>query len=145
MHIQKSRQTYVLLSLFILLLTAAQSAPGKSLYVNVIEPQEVRAYKRVGDYIQYQTNVQNLASHGGGPVGLAIDPATGIGFVTYETSIEQPGVYAIEMFNARTMVSEQNPKDTLLNNLAGIAKRRYTRKYILRNSILLLKCTQKVL
>ena len=118
MHIQRLTQSVTIFALFLLIPNPTE---GKSLYVDVIEPQEVRAYKIVGDYIQYQTNVQNLASHGGGPVGLAIDPGTGIGFVTYETSIEQPGVYAIEMFNARTMVSLQNPIDTLLNNLAGIA------------------------
>jgi hypothetical protein len=65
--------------------------------------------------LQYQTDAKNLEDREFGAVGLALDPDSGIMFVTYESS------NIIEMVNARTMISEENPVTvTDATTLAGI-------------------------
>jgi DNA-binding beta-propeller fold protein YncE len=115
MHIQKSTLSVVLIAIFIIAVLFAQTGLTKSLYVNVITPGSVRAYKIVGDHIQYQTNAQNLVYYGYSPIGLALDPDSGIAFITYEDQ------KIIELLNAKTMVSLQKittVKDA--SNLAGV-------------------------
>jgi len=115
MQTRKSISSMGLISIFIIAVLFAPAGQAKSLYVNVIWPGTVKAYKIVGDHIQYQTDAQNLTNHGDGPVGLALDPDSGIAFITYERW------NGIELLNAKTMVSLQ--KTTTVSdasNLAGV-------------------------
>jgi parallel beta-helix repeat protein len=105
-----------LISAFIIVFVFALAGQSKSLYVNVIDPGTVKAYKIVGDHIQHQTDAQNLVYYGNSPVGITLDPDSGIAFITYE------GMNVIELLNAKTMVSLQ--KITTVSdafNLSGIA------------------------
>ena len=89
---------------------------AKSVYVIIDRYSTVRAYLIEDDQIEYQINAKNLADHGTSAVGLALDPDTAILFVTYEVS------NIIEMVNAKTMISEQNPVTVMeACNLSGMA------------------------
>jgi len=115
MKAQKSVMSIRLISAFIIVFVFAPAGQSKSLYVNVIDPGTVKAYKIVGDHIQNQTDAQNLVYYGNSPVGITLDPDSGIAFITYE------GMNVIELLNAKTMVSLQ--KITTVSdafNLAGI-------------------------
>jgi 6-phosphogluconolactonase (cycloisomerase 2 family) len=94
------------LSIFISLLITclAQTAKARSVYVITnIGAGTVKAYSIQDDEIEYQATAENLQRHGDGAVGLALDPDSEILFVTYESS------NIIEMVNAKTMLSEENP------------------------------------
>jgi len=93
-------------------------AQAKSVYVITDRDSTVRAYDIQDDQIEHQTNAKNLADNGTGAVGLALNPDSETLFVTYE------GSNIIEMVNAKTMISEQNPvtvPGTIANGLSGIA------------------------
>jgi len=103
------------LFLIVFALTISSIAQAKSVYVIIDRSSTIRAYKISGEEIEEQIDVKNLDDHGGA-VGLALDPDSGIMFVTYE------GSNIIEMVNAKTMISEQNPVTvTDATSLAGIA------------------------
>ncbi len=94
----------------------AGTTQAKSLYVitkhlyNIVTAYDINDYK-----IENPVNVKNLDDHGG-PVGLALDPDSETLFVTYE------GSNIIEMVNAKTMISEQNPVTvTGASSLSGMA------------------------
>jgi len=98
----------ILLYLFILTISFSVNAQAKSLYVITNRSSTVAAYDIQGEQIEHQINAQNLPDHGYGAVGLALDPDTATLFVTYENS------NIIEMVNAKSMISEQNPATVLL-------------------------------
>jgi hypothetical protein len=111
------KTTLIYLSVIFLAFTAsAQTSQAKSLYTIIDRYSTIRAYKISGEQIEEQIDVKNLDDHDGGAVGLALDPDSATMFVTYE------GPNIIEMFNAKTMVSEENPIMVPgASNLAGIA------------------------
>ena len=78
-------------------------AHARSVYVITDSASTVRVYDIQGDQIVEQATAENLQRHGNGAVGLALDPDSEIMFVTYESS------NIIEMVNAKTMISEENP------------------------------------
>jgi hypothetical protein len=101
--------------LFILIVFSSESAHARSVYVITDWSSTVKSYDIQGDQIVEQATVENLADHGGA-VGLALDPDSEMLFVTYE------GSNIIEMVNAKTMVSEENPVTVPgVSSLAGIA------------------------
>ena len=93
-----------------------RSLDAKSVYsITDHHASTLRAYKIVGDQLEYQADV-NVTHYAYGAVGLALAPDSEIMFVTYE------GSNIIEMLNARTMISEENPLTVPgASNLAGIA------------------------
>jgi len=103
--------------IFLLITCLAQTAQGKSVYVITnIGAGTVKAYDIQDDQLQYQATAENLANHASGAVGLSLDPDSQILFVTYE------GSNIIEMVNAKTMISEENPVEVPnASNLTGIA------------------------
>jgi len=102
--------------LFILIVFSSESAHARSVYVITDWASTVKAYDIQGDRIVEQATAENLQSHGDGAVGLALDPYSETLFVTYE------GSNIIEMVNAKTMVSEENPVTVPgVISLAGIA------------------------
>lgn len=110
-----------ILSVIILALTFTQTTQAKSVYVITdTEDSNLAAYKIEDANLVWQTNYI-CASHPGGDtgaVGLAIDESEygDFLFVTFE------GSNIIEMVNAKTMVSEENPvTEPNATNLAGIA------------------------
>jgi hypothetical protein len=105
------------LSLIIFALVMLSIAKAKSVYVITNHSYStVKAYDIQDDQIQYQANAENLADRSSGAVGLALDPDSQILFVTYE------GSNIIEMVNAKTMISEENPLTVPgASSLAGIA------------------------
>lgn len=104
-----------ILSIIIILTLLTGTTQAKSLYVIIDRYSTIRAYKISGEQIEEQIDVKNLANHGGA-VGLALDPDSATMFVTYE------GSNIIEMVNAKTMVSEENPVTvTDAYSLSGMA------------------------
>jgi len=104
-----------LLIICILHCCLSHTAYARSVYVITDWASTVRAYDIQGDQIIEQATAENLADHGGA-VGLALDPDSGTLFVTFE------GSNIIEMVNAKTMISEENPVTVPgASNLAGIA------------------------
>ena len=102
-------------SSFILFTIISAPAQAKSVYAIIDRSSTIRAYKISGEKIEEQIDVKNLDDHGGA-VGLALDPDSATMFVTYE------GSNIIEMVNAKTMVSEENPvTEPNATSLAGIA------------------------
>ena len=95
-----------LIHLFVLFLIVAGPAgtiQARSVYVITDRSSTVAAYDIQGDQIVGpNATAQNLPDHGGA-VGLALDPDSETLFVTYE------GSNIIEMVNAKTMISEENP------------------------------------
>jgi len=91
-----------ILSIIIILTPLTGTTLAKSVYAIIDRSSTVRAYKSIGEEIEEQIDVKNLDDHGGA-VGLALDPDSETMFVTYE------GSNIIEMVNAKTMISEQNP------------------------------------
>ena len=92
-----------ILSVFIILTLFTGTTTAKSVYAIIDRSSTMRAYKIIGEQIEKQIDVKNLDNHGDGAVGLALDPDSATIFVTYE------GSNIIEMVNAKTMISEQNP------------------------------------
>jgi len=82
----------------------AATAEGRSVYAITDRDSNVSAYDISGVTIEYRASDTDLPHHGSGAVGLALDPESGILFVTYEDS------NAIEMLNAKTMLYEENPE-----------------------------------
>jgi hypothetical protein len=106
------------LFLIVFALTISSIAKAKSVYAIIDRSSKIRAYKIIGEEIEEQTDVKNLANYVNGAVGLALDPDSATLFVTYE------GSNIIEMVNAKTMISEENPvtvPGTIANGLSGIA------------------------
>jgi len=103
------------LFLIVFALTISSIAQAKSVYAIIDRYSTIRAYKIIGEEIEEQIDVKDLDNHGGA-VGLALDPDSATLFVTYE------GSNIIEMVNAKTMISEENPTTVPEGvNLAGIA------------------------
>ncbi|MDH4241932.1 MAG: hypothetical protein OEW48_20420, partial [Phycisphaerae bacterium] len=99
----------------ILIVLFTHTAHARSVYVITDYESTIKAYDIQGDQIVEQSTAENLANHGGA-VGLALDPGSEMLFVTYE------GSNIIEMVNAKTMISEENPVTVPgASNLAGIA------------------------
>ena len=96
------KQTLIVTSIITLVLNFSQTSKAKSVYVITDRDSTVKAYRVVDEQIDKQTYAKNLDDHGGGAVGLALDPCSATLFVTYE------GSNIIEMVNAKTMISEQN-------------------------------------
>jgi hypothetical protein len=117
MHSKKQITLVQSIIIFLLITCLAQTAKARSVYVITnIGAGTVKAYSIQDDEIEYQATAENLQRHGDGAVGLALDPDSEIMFVTYE------GSEIIEMLNAKTMLSEENPVTvTGAANLAGIA------------------------
>jgi len=90
------------LSLIIFAIVMFNLAHARSVYVITDWASTVKAYDIQGDQIVEQATVENLEDHGGA-VGLALDHDSETLFVTYE------GSNVIEMVNAKTMISEENP------------------------------------
>jgi hypothetical protein len=105
-----------ILSIIIILALLTGTTLAKSVYAIIDRYSTVAAYDIQGDQIAGpDATAQNLPHYGGGAVGLALDPDSEILFVTYEAS------NIIEMVNAKTMVSEQNPITVPgASNLSGI-------------------------
>lgn len=116
MHSTKQIPSLQSIILSLLVTCSAQTAHAKSVYVVTAHYSSIiKAYDIQDDQIQYQATAENLQDQGLGAVGLALDPDSQILFVTYEAS------NIIEMLNAKTMISEDNP--VLVpnaSNLAGI-------------------------
>ncbi len=111
-----------ILSLIIFVLVMFSIAQAKSVYVITDRASTIKAYDIQSDQIEEQAAAENLAVHGGA-VGLALDPDSETLFVTYE------GSNVIEMVNAKTMVSEENPVSVPGgSSLAGIAFDQYKQK-----------------
>ena len=115
-----STKQIVLISLFILFIVIASLPPtahAKSVYVITTHGASIiKVYDIQDDQIHYQATAKNLQSQGNGAVALALDPDSETLFVTFE------GENVIEMVNAKTMLSEQNPVTVPgASNLAGIA------------------------
>ncbi len=106
-----------ILSLIVFTPTMFGIAQAKSVYsITKHLEDELTAYDIQDDQITYQTYAKNLDHHGYGAVGLALDPCSATLFVTYEES------NVIEMVNAKTMISEENPTTVPEGaSLAGIA------------------------
>ena len=102
MYTSKQITHSTLLIYCILLSCLCHTAHARSVYVITDGYSTIKAYDIQGDQIVEQATVENLAVHGGA-VGLALDPGSETLFVTYEGS----GI--IEMVNAKTMISEENP------------------------------------
>jgi len=100
---QLGKKTIVIIYvLFMLGMISTVQAARKSVYaVTNHSYSTIAAFKIVNNELEYQTET-NL-HFGSGAVGLAIDPDSATMFVTYE------GSNIIEMVNAKTMVSEENP------------------------------------
>lgn len=104
-----------IISLIILNNIMFSMAHARSVYVITDWASTVKAYDIQGDQIVEQATAENLADHGGA-VGLALDPGSEMLFVTFE------GSNVIEMVNAKTMISEENPVTVPgVSSLAGIA------------------------
>jgi hypothetical protein len=124
MHSTKQVTSVQFLIIFLLITCPAQTAHTKSVYVITTHGSSIiKAYDIQDDQIHYQATAENLQSQGLGAVALALDPDSQILFVTYEDS----GI--IEMLNAKTMISEQNPVTVPgADSLAGIAFDKYKQK-----------------
>ena len=111
------RKLIVILSPIITLTLLTDTVLAKSVYAITNHlTSKVSAYQIVGDQISHQTDAKNLEDHADGAVGLGLAPDSEILFVTYESS------NIIEMLNARTMTSLQNPTTVPgATSLAGIA------------------------
>jgi len=107
--------------LIILVLTLTQTTQAKSVYViNDTITSQLQAYKIEDSNLVWQADYvcKTEPTGGMGAVGLAIDESQygQFLFVTFE------GTNKIELVNAKTMISEQNPVTvTGVTNLAGIA------------------------
>lgn len=117
MHSVKQNILTYLFIVFVVITAFGQTVQGKSVYVITnIGTGTIKAYDIQVDQIEYQATAENLECQGVGAIGLALDPDSQILFVTYEDS----GI--IEMLNAKTMISEENPVAVPgASNLAGIA------------------------
>ena len=101
----------------ILLLTLPQITHAKSVYViSDTETSHIQAYKIDDTNLVYQTDYvcQSAPSGGTGAVGLAIDPAAEVLFVTFE------GENIIELVNAKKMEYVDIVTAIGAANLAGI-------------------------
>jgi hypothetical protein len=105
-----------ILSIIIILSLLSGTTLSKSVYaITKHMENKLSAYYIQGDQIYHQTTI-DVTKVSDGAVGLALDPDSSILFVTYEDSD------IIEMVNAKTMISEENPITvTGASSLAGIA------------------------
>jgi len=104
MHSTKQNIITCLFIVFFVIAAFAKTAQSKSVYVITKHMSStVKAYDIQDDQIEEQATAENLADQSSGAVALALDPDSQILFVTYESS------NIIEMLNAKTMISEQNP------------------------------------
>ena len=118
----------LIVSIIVLVAVISPTAEAKSVYViSDTEDSNLAAYRIDGEEIEEQIDVKNLDDRDDA-VGLALDPDSATMFVTYE------GSNVIEMVNAKSMVSLQNPVTvTDATSLAGIAfdqGRKYLNKAI---------------
>ena len=110
---QFGKKLIAVLSSTIVLTILTSPALGRSVYaITKHLDDKLTAYNIRGDQIDWQAT----ADVPSWPVGLALDPDSGVMFVTYEHK------NIIEMLNAKTMISEENPVTvTEATSLAGIA------------------------
>ena len=92
------KKLIAILSITIIFTILTSTTFAKSLYViTKHETSKVAAYQIQDDHLNNQSTADGLPDHAAGAVGLALDPDSGIMFVTYESS------NIIEMVNARTL------------------------------------------
>ncbi len=104
-----------IVSLIVVIATLPGTAQARSVYaITKHLEDELTAYDIQDDQIDYQAT-GDVTGNANGAVGLALDPDSGVMFVTYE------GDNIIEMVNAKTLAPLGKSKTVIdAANLAGI-------------------------